>query len=111
MKTVATRAPTCSATAAACSTVPPAASTSPASHTQQATPKLAVPVSTTRTGRGAAAAARRALFTVPEMDEPTWTARTSPTPRPASSSNRAAKCPGLGWEVDTSGRRPPAKRA
>ncbi len=35
--------------------------------------KEADPVSTMRTGTGEPAAARRAEFTVPEIDEPMWT--------------------------------------
>ena len=48
---------------------------------QQPTPKLAVPVSTRRTGTGDWRHARRAALIVPETADPMWTLRISVAPR------------------------------
>ena len=81
--TLPTVSPVRSATAAATSMEAPDRRDSAASHTQHATPKEAVPVSTSRTGTSLPAAASRALFSVPDTADPMWMDRISVAPRSA----------------------------
>ena len=93
----------CSATCAAWSSVAPSAMACAAAHAQQLTPKLAVPVSTSRTGTGTAPTARRAALSVPDSAAPTCTDRMDVHPRAMRSSYAAANWPGLGRLVVTTG--------
>ena len=75
MNAVAKRAARRSATRAASSTVAPSAMASTAAQAQHVTPKLAVDVSTKRTGTGTALDATLAEFNVPLNAAPMWTDR------------------------------------
>src|SRR4029077_3215202 len=110
MKMLATVLPTCSATSAASSSDAPPATASAASQRQHDTPKLAVPVSTNRPLGAARRAARRAALIVPDTADPMCTDRISSTPRDATRAYASENRPGLGCDVDTSGR-PDSKRA
>ena len=66
------------------SALPPRPIATPAAHTQAATPKLALPVSTTWTGTAASAAAIVALPIVPDIAPATWIETISVQPRSTS---------------------------